>query len=166
VNGKDVIELDGTNDEMILSLGSALPTFAVVMFVKPTRHQVYDPLFSHTGATAGYQTLYDSTDNALRVWSNAHTSYADTGVGSYVQNTWQMVGWQYSDPNIEVFINGALAGSGSRTGGSLDAAARIGAGNGFYNFKGQIAEVVVCNAILTTEDWTNLAAYATSEYGI
>lgn len=163
INGLPVVRFDGVND--ILSFGTSIDIitpgegtcFIVAQFTGSTSDDA--PALSFNGLN-----LYGNTSSTPGNWAMYLDGTVDTGAANDV---FCVLGFQMRAANdIDVQINDGAVNNISGSGFYPRSFSRIGTeDSGSQRFTGDIAEILVWDRVLTTEEYSDTLSYLMSKYG-
>lgn len=176
LNGKPVIEFDGTNDKLTNVTGLAQGDFTVFIvaripsvaadkacFFWGKRASAESRQFHHSGTADSRQFIGYVADRAsTSAWgNNTWSAWSVTGSGVPTSGT--------ATATITHRVNGAAAGSGV-TGSALKAfttnALYVGADPDGEYWSGQIAEIVAYNSVLNASQIAAVESYLNSKWAV
>jgi hypothetical protein len=144
---------------------------AVIAFENTTTGGFQDHITQYFNNT-GTNTL----GHMIRGDDNNGTPSAQAQTDNFAQTTWQLLEGKYASGTVSAYVNGAQAGSTSPsattgTGALVGVSvvrigARTSSGTKARFLSGRLAEVIVCNAVLTGTERTALLSWISSTYGI
>ena len=164
INGLPVIRFNGTNDEIsTAAFGTALtqPNTIFVVYKDPSgtgSEYVYDGVLS----TNRHGLLLDGTTPSREV-----TPYAGASPAGHTteQNVWHISTIVYSSTSSDVYEDGTAEQTGIDTGTHTLSALMIGSDwNTYFYFGGDIAEILVYDAELSSADITQVEYYLANKY--
>lgn len=161
LNGKPVVRFDG-GDSLGLTTEIVASPFSIFTVLKP--------------AGSGYRTIAAraNTGSALQIRVNtaAKIELVKSAVAIFATSTtalsasaFSYLMASYSNPNYTFRLNGAADGSGSSA-QTLAAVNLVGANYDGYRFNGDIAEMIIYGAILSTADRDAVESYLKTKYGL
>ena len=188
LNGKNVIDFDGTNDVLEASTASdwtfmnnsgGSTAFFVYMYDSNSTANAWCTTDGVSGADIGYD-LYDNSDLAHRV--NRGVGGAQAISNDTLQNpsTGNHYLYVLSDPNngtaanrSQIYVDGTLqnknntftnAPSSSTPTTPLDIGGRRA--DDVYSFDGAFAEIIIVSGIMSAGDITKTKAYISAKWGV
>lgn len=170
IEGMSIARFDGTNSFMATDAANTVPdgqplTILAVASLLDTSGSVR--LCGHNQASAGYGAGFDGNDGRFTTLGIADHTVAD----SVPAGSFQLFGFSFdSGFDFSFYRNGTLIGTD--TTGSQDAAAtasafRLGAAkDADTKFIGDVAEFIVCSAILSATERQMIEGYLAWKYGL
>lgn len=157
-NGRPVLRWDGTDDLLKASVSAAQPTTIL------TAHKM----------TSSHRYIYDSNNSDNRQVlvgrSVDYEVYAGNVMyfpGSSVVGPWYVISSMYDGASSIIYRNGIALGGSQNVGGQSLSGLTIGARfNNVTFLAGDIAELVICNAALSTADRQAAEAAANDYWGV
>ncbi|NJK91334.1 MAG: hypothetical protein HC904_05570 [Blastochloris sp.] len=172
LNGKPVIRFDGVNDKLEYLYSSTFPVskHTVLFVLKALTTTDYN---QGLGASGGWgQFNFHTTSNgSVYVGTSAASSSgrfepAELGAGTVNTNAWNFFMYQYDNGSAVFLKNGAQLASKTITAPAPWTGFRMGSPNTDSAINGDIAEVLVYNDVLSTNERLDIQAYLNVKYNL
>lgn len=164
VGGVSIARFDGVNDSLINATMTAIGTGDFHLFVVAYALTGSVTVFT-VGNGAGSNPLVSRVANNLYV--NPLGSGTNVTDGAWALDTWKLIEVKEASGTV-----GAKFYGGSETTGALTTSTNAGYVIGDYSntesqmFKGDIAEVILYNSIISGDNLTNIESYLATKYGL
>lgn len=173
INSLNVVRFNGTSTGMTTSAFMVSATQHVFAIVRPTSFpNSYNSVLSHEKTAVGWTLLVKSTGK-LAVYESAsgggNTSYDGTGVATLSANTSYLLEYSWSGTELDGYVNAAIDNTVTKTMTTGTASTTLYFGHSYFASRwwaGDIAEVLIFNAPLTSNGQTAIRNYLNAKWAV
>ena len=168
INGRPIVQADGSDDEMETAGSLTLKPVTVVFVARPTNFTNYRTIFG-SGTDGGLQIRFTQTTGTVHTLAQSTAAIA-TSTGTAVAATPIMVAFSYSAVGAYVFrLDGAADSSGTND-QTITAEPIIllnhGTAPGGEPFIGGLGELLIYDSVLAEADIISLETYLNGRWAV
>jgi hypothetical protein len=171
INGKSAIAFSagaGTNISAAHNAALNLANYTVYIVMKPTAtFAAFSAVMfkvSSGGWSDGWGFGNSGSAGSFDGWSGVYTSFA--AAGAIVSGTPYVGRWEFDGSTVSSFLNGVAGTTHAAAAVNNTSAITIGTATGGTLLTAHIAEIVICNAVLSSGDKTSMSNYTTARYAL